>query len=228
MVVPVWGVLQAASILHFVFSDPRRSGVGCVLDTLTTRLSASPASGPGGILGAEPQPRQNGFGKIVVEVSSLFRRSTLLGLLAPAPVEFLGRACRVTGGCFSISPGCCEAASRWCGRGGGCPRPPEGGCPSQGPWEPASCHPVLLPAQRAQMTPWRLAVQTDIAWPLNTGTARCPTPRNPRNAGTSASASPEERPSRQKQGRKGEWVADPRGEPRHQDQAVGGGGCMGC
>lgn len=119
MVVPVWGVLQAASILHFVFSDPRRSGVGCVLDTLTTRLSASPASGPGaGILGAEPQPRQNGFGKIVVEVSGLFRRSTLLGLLAPAPVEFLGCACRVTEGCFSISPGCCEAASRWCGRGG--------------------------------------------------------------------------------------------------------------
>ena len=43
----------------------------------------------------------------------------------------------------------------------------------------------------------------------------------------SASASPEERPSRQKQGRKGEWAADPRGEPRHQGQAVGGGWCMG-
>ena len=103
----------------FVFSDPRRSGVGRVLDTLTSGLSASPASGPGaGILGAEPQPRQNGHGKIVVEVSGLFRRSTLLGLLAPAPVEFSGRACRVTEGCFGSSPGCCEAASRWCGREG--------------------------------------------------------------------------------------------------------------
>ena len=98
------------------------------------------------------------------------------------------------------------------------PRGP-GGCGES----PAACHPVLLPAQWAQMSPWRLAVQTDIEWPLSTGPARCPMPRNPRNAGTSASTSPEELSSRQKQERKGEWVADPRGEARRQGQAVGRG-----
>lgn len=150
----------------------------------------------------------------------------LLGLPAPASVEFSGRACGVTKGCFSISLGCCEVASRWCVRERGAiglpreaahPRGP-GGCGES----PAACHPVLLPAQRAQTSPWRLAVQTDIEWPRSIGPAHCPTPRNPRNAGMSASTSPEERFSRQKQERKGECVANPPGGGTRAGLWVGG------
>lgn len=56
------------------------------------------------------------------------------------------------------------------------------------PWTrgelPPDQAPCSLPAQWPQTPSWRLAVRTDIAWPPSTGTARCLTPRNPRNAGT--------------------------------------------
>ena len=166
----------------------------------------------------------------MVEVSGLSRRSMLLGLPAPASVEFSGRACGVTKGCFSISLGCCEVASRWCVREGGAiglpreaahPRGP-GGCGES----PAACHPVLLPAQRAQTSPWRLAVQTDIEWPRSIGPAHCPTPRNPRNAGMSASTSPESVSlDRSRRGRESAWQT-PRGEAP--GPGCGLGGAVGC
>ncbi|KAK2490175.1 hypothetical protein MC885_002448 [Smutsia gigantea] len=41
---------------------------------------------------------------------------------------------------------------------------------------------TLFPVQWVQTSPWRLAVQMDIGWPLSTGTAHGPTPQTLRNA----------------------------------------------
>lgn len=62
----------------------------------------------------------------------------------------------------------------------------EGTSVGPGQSRPPDQAPCSLPTQRPRTPSWRLAVRTDTAWPHSTETAHCPTPRNPRNAGTCA------------------------------------------
>lgn len=80
---------------------------------------------------------------------------------------------------------------------------------------------TLSPVQWVQTSPWRLAVQMDIGWPLSTETAHCPMPQTLRSAGTFTRGHclPRSCSLRAEWGKKGQCVLEPR-------EKLGAQGCI--